>query len=125
MPFITLFDAKSLCIRFNTIDGLIRVYDGTICLVLFGSEKYDFIYNRIRCFIGVKSCITYVISHNYAKFKVDSYDPLSLEKTVTFHNVVILIKSNKDKDKIKIKTTTTTKDNTIIRNILCYKLHMN
>ena len=39
--------------------------------------------------LGVKSGITYVISHNYAKIKVDSYDSLSLEKTMTFHNVVI------------------------------------
>ena len=57
------------------------------------SEKYDFIYNRIRYLISVKSDITYVISHNYAKFKVNSFDSLPLEKTMTFHNVIILIKS--------------------------------
>ena len=44
----TLIDAKSLHIRFNNIDGFMRVCDGTRYLVLFGSEKYDFIYNRIR-----------------------------------------------------------------------------
>ena len=33
--------AKRLPIRFDKIDGLIRVYDGTRYLVLFGSEKYD------------------------------------------------------------------------------------
>ena len=38
-------------------------------LALFGSEKYDFIYNRIRYLIGVKSGITYVISKNYEKSK--------------------------------------------------------
>ena len=31
--------AKPLCIRFDKIDGFIRVYDGTRYLVLFGSEK--------------------------------------------------------------------------------------
>ena len=36
--------------------------------------------------------ITYVISHNYAKIEVDSYDSLPLEKTMAFHNVIILIK---------------------------------
>ena len=38
---------KPLRIRFNKIDGFIRIYD-TRYLVLFGSEKYDFIYNRIK-----------------------------------------------------------------------------
>ena len=41
--------------RFDKIDGFIRVCDGTRYLVLFGSEKYDAIYNRIRYLIGVKS----------------------------------------------------------------------
>ena len=40
--------AKPLRIRFYKIDGFFRVYDGTRYLVLFGSEKYDSIYERIR-----------------------------------------------------------------------------
>ena len=94
-----LIDSKPLRIRFDKIDGFIRVYDGSRYLLLFGSEKYDFIYCRIRYLICVKSGITYVISHNFAKIKVDSYDSLSLEKTMTFHNVVILIKSIFKKNK--------------------------
>ena len=39
--------AKTLRIRFDKIDGFIRVYDRTRYLVLFGSEKYDFIYYKI------------------------------------------------------------------------------
>ena len=66
----TLIDAKPLPIRFNKIDGLIRVFDGTRYLVLFGTEKFDFIWNRFRYLIGIKSCITYVISHNYAKNQI-------------------------------------------------------
>ena len=31
--FKTLISAKPLRIRFNKVDGLIRVYDGTRCLV--------------------------------------------------------------------------------------------
>ena len=73
--------AKPLCIRFDKINGFIRVYDGTRYLVLVGEEKYDFIYNRIRCLIILKCGITYVISHNYAKIKVDSYDSLPLKKS--------------------------------------------
>ena len=58
----------------------VRLYDGTRYLVLFGSEKHDSIYNRIRYLISVKSGITYVTFHNYAKIKVDSYDSLPLKK---------------------------------------------
>ena len=74
ISYKTLIDVKPLHIRVDKIDGFIRVYDGTRYLVLFRSEKYDFIYNTIRKPIGVKSCIIYVISHNYAKIKVDSFD---------------------------------------------------
>ena len=56
-------------------------------------------YNSIRYLIGVKISITYVISHNYAKIKVDSYDSLPLEKTLTFHNVIIFTKSIFNNDK--------------------------
>ena len=42
--------------------------------------------------ISVKSGITYIVSHNHSKIKVDSYNSLPLEKTVTFHNIIRLIK---------------------------------
>ena len=38
-------------------DGLIRIYEGTRYLTLFGSEKYV-ICNRIRHLISLKSSIT-------------------------------------------------------------------
>ena len=65
------------------------VYDGAKYLVLFGLEKYAFIYKRIRYFARVKSVVLSVISHNYAKIKVDSYHSLPLLKTMTFHTVII------------------------------------
>ena len=43
---------------------------------IIGDEKYDFIYNRIRYLIGVKSVITYIVSHNYKKIQVDLYNSL-------------------------------------------------
>ena len=49
-------------------------------LVLLSPEKYDAIYNRIRYLTSQKSDITYVISHNYSRIKIDSYDSLRLEK---------------------------------------------
>ena len=88
-----------MCIRFDKIIGFVRVHDGTRYLALFGSKKYDFIYNRIRYLIGIKNGITYVISHKYAEMKVDSYNYLPLEKAMTFYNVIILIKSVFNKDK--------------------------
>ena len=86
-------------IRFDQIDGLVRIYDGIIYLTLFGSEKYQAIYNRIRYLISIKSAITYIFSHYFAKMKVDSYDYLPIEKILTLHNVVIHIKSVINKDK--------------------------
>ena len=61
------------------------VYEFSIkYLVLFGPEKCDAIYNRIRYVISEKSGITYFIYQNYAIFKVDSYDSLRLEKNTNF-----------------------------------------
>ena len=60
----SLIDFQHLHIRFKKIDEFIRA--------LFRSEKYDSIYNRIRYLISVKNGITYIISHIYAKIKLDS-----------------------------------------------------
>ena len=77
----TLIGPKSLRIRFNKIDGFIRAIDRTRYLVLTGPEKYDAIYKRIRYLTSLKSSITYIFSHCYAKIrKVDSYDFLPTEK---------------------------------------------
>ena len=73
--------ANPFRIRFDEIYGFIRVYDGTRYLILFGSEKYDSIYNRIRYLISAKSGITYITSHNYAKIKVDSCNFLPLKNS--------------------------------------------
>ena len=61
-----------LSIRFDKIDGFIRVYDRTRYLILFGSQKYDYIYNKIRYLLFEKGVITDIISHNYTKIEVDS-----------------------------------------------------
>ena len=77
----TLIGSKCLRIRFDKIDGFIRIYDGTRYFTLFGSEKYDAIYERIRYFISLKSSITYISSHCFAKIKLDSYDFLPIKNT--------------------------------------------
>ena len=60
------------------------VYDGTRYLILFGEEKYYFIYNRIRYFMGVKRVIIYVISYNYAKIKSSSKWFFTSRKIIDF-----------------------------------------
>ena len=60
---------KTLPIR---LDGFIKIYDGTKYLTYFGSENYHAIYNRIRHLIRLKSSITYIFAHSFAKIKVDS-----------------------------------------------------
>ena len=102
ISYEALIGKKPLRIRFHKVDGFIRVYDGTRYLVLFSAEKYDAISDRIRYLISLKSSITYFTSHNYGRNKIDSYDALFLEKALTLHNFIILIKSvfNKDQNKI-------------------------
>ena len=46
-----LIDYKPLRIRFDKKVGFIRIYVGTIDLLILGSGKYDSIYNRIRYLI--------------------------------------------------------------------------
>ena len=57
ISYKTLIGAKPLRIKFDKVDRLIRVYDGTWYLVLLGGEKYGFIYNMIRYLVGAKSGI--------------------------------------------------------------------
>ena len=95
----TLIGSKPLRIRFDKIDGFIRIYDGTRYLTLFSSEIYIAINDRIRYLISLKSGITYIFPHYFPKVKVDSYDSLLIEKILTLHNVIILIKSVLNKDK--------------------------
>ena len=88
-----MISAKPLHFTFDKIDRFIRVHHGNLdILVFFGPEKYDAICNRIYL-IRIKSSITYVIFHNYAKIKVEFYDSLPLENKLTLHNVIVHIKS--------------------------------
>ena len=72
---------------FHTSTKVCLIYCDQDCRysVLFGSEKYDYIYNTIRYLISVRSGITDIISRNYAKIEVDSYDFLPPEKTMAYN----------------------------------------
>ena len=34
-----------------------------------------------------------IINHHFARIRIDSYNSLPIEETLTFHNIIILIKS--------------------------------
>ena len=72
--------SKPLYIRFDEIDGSIKIYDGIRYLVLFGSGLYDAIYNWIRYLISEKSGITDSINHDFARIRIDSYNSSPIEK---------------------------------------------
>ena len=70
-----------------------------LCEVL---ENWKFLHSQPP---AVKS-VLHVFSHYYVKVSVDSYDCLPVEETLTYHYVIMHIKSVLNKDE-KIKTTTT------------------
>ena len=71
----------------------------SIYLVLFASERYNAIYNRIKYLISEKSGITDSINHNFARIRIDSFNYLPIEKIWTFQNIIILVKSVVNKNK--------------------------
>ena len=72
---------KPLRIRFNKVDGFIKIYDGTRYLVLFGHGWYNAINDRIRYLISEKRSIA---DHNFARIRIDSNNSLPVERILTF-----------------------------------------
>ena len=64
ISYKTLIGLKPLRIRFDKLDGIIKIFDGSKYPVLLDLENYDAIYIRIRYVTSIKSCITY-----FAKIK--------------------------------------------------------
>ena len=60
--------------------------------LLHSNEKYNKFFDKIRYLIMLKSNISYVVSHKYTEIKINSIDDLPLEKAITMHNVIMLIK---------------------------------
>ena len=88
-------------IRFDKIDGFIKIHDRIRCLVLFDYGWFDKICNTVKYLKSKKKKkgITDSINHNFARIRIDSYNSLPIEKIWTFLNVIILIKSVVNKDK--------------------------
>ena len=52
------------------------------------AKLYDAICNRIRYLISGKNGITDSINHNLTRIRIDSYNSLPREKTLTFQNII-------------------------------------
>ena len=85
---------KQLRIRFDKIDGFIRVRcDELRHLVLLDYELFDKTCDKIKYLISEKSSITDCINLNFGEIRIDSNNFLPTEKILTLHNVIIFIKS--------------------------------
>ena len=83
----------------SKIDGFIRIHNKIRYLVLFDYSYCDKICDKIKYLISKKGGIRDSINHNFAKIRIDSYDSLPIENMLTFHNVIILIKSVVNRNK--------------------------
>ena len=90
---------KPLRIRFDKIDGFIKIHDGIKYLLLFDPSWYDDIYDRIKYLISDKVVLQIVLIIILQESEIDSYNSLPIEKILTFHNVIMLIKSVINKNK--------------------------
>ena len=101
ISYKTSMGQKLLRIRFDKIDGFIRVSGSEFkYLVLFDNGLFDKICDKIKYFISEKIDIADSNNHNFWEIRIDSHNYLPIEKILTFHNVIMLIKSavNKSKD---------------------------
>ena len=58
--------AKPLRLRFNKIDGFVKIHEKIRYLVLFDYSYCDEICDKIKYLISGKSCITDSINHKFA-----------------------------------------------------------
>ena len=99
ISYKTSTGAKPLRIMFDEIDGLIKIHNRIRYLVLFDYGWCDKICDRIKYLISEKCGITDSINHNFARIRIDLYNSLPIEKILTFHNIIMLIKSVVNKNK--------------------------
>ena len=66
-----------------------------------GHSWFDEICDSIKDLISEESGITDSINYNLERIRIDSYNSSSIEKILTFCNVIILIKSVVDNNKDK------------------------
>ena len=72
--------AKPLRIRFDEIDGFIKIQDGIRQLLLFDHRWFDKTLERIKYLISKKKGITDSINRDFARIRIDSYNYLPIKK---------------------------------------------
>ena len=80
---------KPLHIRFDKVDGFIKILDGIRYLVIFGCGWFDKICDRIKYLINEKSGITDSINHNFGRIRIESYNTLPIEKILTMNLICL------------------------------------
>ena len=97
--------AKPLRIGYDEIHGFIKIQDRIRYLILFGYGRFEKICDKIKYLVSEKSGIADSINHNFSRIRIDSYNSLLIDKILTFHNAIILIKSvvNKNKNEYYFK----------------------
>ena len=95
-------DEKPLSASLHKIDRLIKIYIGIRYLVLL--FLIDIMPFMIALNISKLKKVVLQLKHNFAKIKNNLYNFLPIKKILTFHNVIIPIKSAINK--VKINTTT-------------------
>ena len=83
-----MISARPTC-KVDEVDGLISAYNGTRYLVLFGPEKYDAIYNRIRSLKSQESGIIQI--------KIDFYDLYDLYDDKNVFDSITMLRSGATK----------------------------
>ena len=68
-------------------------------MALYDYSYCDEICHKIKYLMSEKNGITDSGNHNFARNRIYSYDSLSIEKILTFHNIIMLIKSVVKKNK--------------------------
>ena len=76
----------------DRILGTIKQMDLSKLIIKLDIQYYK-ICDRVKYLLSETSGITGSIEHNFAIIKIDSYNSLPIEKILTFHNFIILIKS--------------------------------
>ena len=84
--------AKPFGVRYDEIDGFIKIYGGIRWFVLFDGW-FDRTCDRIKYLISEKNGISDNSNLNiFARIRIDSHNSLRIETRLTFHNVIIHIK---------------------------------
>ena len=71
ISFKTFMGRKSLRIRFNKINGFIKIYEGIRYLILYNYERYNAICDKMKYLLSEKSGVKDSINHNFTRIRTD------------------------------------------------------